>query len=59
MTNRRNLASITAIIACALSAPMAIGSYSAKADELSDLRVNQELLQKRLDQLAQYRGFGM
>ena len=53
MTNGRNVASITAIIACALSAPAAIGAYSAQADELSDLRANQQLLQQRLDQLAQ------
>ena len=53
MTNGRNVASITAVIACALAAPLAIGSYSAQADELSDLRANQQLLQQRLDQLAQ------
>jgi len=29
------------------------GVPSAKADELADLRANQELLQQRLDQLAQ------
>ena len=51
MTNGRNLASITAIVACALSAPLAIGP--ALADEVSDLRANQHLLQQRLDQLAQ------
>ena len=32
---------------------MAIGAYPAQADELSDLRANQQLLQQRLDQLAQ------
>ena len=32
---------------------MAIGAYPALADELSDLRANQQLLQQRLDQLAQ------
>src|SRR4051794_13407624 len=53
MTNGRNLASISAIVACALSVPMAIGPYSAQADEMSDLRANQQLLQQRLDQLAQ------
>jgi hypothetical protein len=46
-------ATITAAIACMLSAPLAIGPYAAHADELSDLRANQELLQQRLDQLAQ------
>jgi hypothetical protein len=52
MTNGRNGA-ITAAIACVLSAPLAIAPYAAQADEVSDLRANQELLQQRLDQLAQ------
>jgi hypothetical protein len=53
MTNGRNLAITTAAMACVLAAPLAIGSYPARADEVSDLRANQELLQQRLDQLAQ------
>jgi hypothetical protein len=52
MKNGRN-AAITAAIACALSAPLAIGSYAARADEMSDVRANQELIQSRVDQLAQ------
>jgi hypothetical protein len=52
MKNGRN-AAITATIACALSAPLAIGSYAAQADELADSRANQELIQSRVDQLAQ------
>jgi hypothetical protein len=52
MKHRRNVA-ITAAIACTLSAPLAIGPYAAQADELADLRANQDLLQQRLDQLAQ------
>jgi hypothetical protein len=52
MKNGRK-ATITAAIACMLSAPLAIGPYAASADELSDLRANQQLLQQRLDQLAQ------
>src|SRR5690349_15835512 len=52
MTNGRNVA-ITAAIAGVLAAPLVVGSYQARADELSDLRANQELLQRRLDQLAQ------
>src|SRR6266700_3394518 len=52
MKNRRKVA-ITAAIASMLSAPLAIGPYAAQADELGDLRANQELLQQRLDQLAQ------
>ena len=52
MKNGRN-AAITAAMACVLAAPLAIGSYAARADEVSDLRANNELLQQRLDQLAQ------
>jgi hypothetical protein len=52
MTNGRNGA-ITAAIACVLSAPLLIAPYAAQADELTDLRANQELLQQRLEQLAQ------
>src|SRR5438034_6749981 len=37
----------------ALSAMAALGIGAASADELSDLRANQELLQQRVDQLAQ------
>jgi len=52
MKNRWNVA-IAAAIACVLSALLAIASQAAWADELSDLRANQELLQRRVDQLAQ------
>ena len=52
MKNRRN-AAITAATACMLAAPLVIGMASAKADELADLRANQELIQSRVDQLAQ------
>src|SRR5713226_9050281 len=52
MKNGRNGA-ITAAIACVLSAPLVIAPQAAQADELSDLRANQELLQHRVDQLAQ------
>ncbi|HEX3861957.1 MAG TPA: porin [Stellaceae bacterium] len=41
------LGGMTAVIA------LLSGPSSAKADELADLRANQELLQRRLDQLAQ------
>ena len=41
MKNRRN-AAITAAIACVLSAPLAIGPYAARADELSDLQANNQ-----------------
>src|SRR6266568_9013308 len=46
-------AATPAAIAFVLSAPLAIGAHSAYADELADLRANQELLQQRLNQLAQ------
>src|SRR3984957_5644955 len=52
MSKARN-AAITAAGAVALCVPLAMASYSARADELSDLRANQELLQQRVDQLAQ------
>src|SRR5580658_5241245 len=52
MKNRWNVA-IAAAVACMLSALLAIASQAAWADELSDLRANQELLQRRVDQLAQ------
>jgi len=52
MKNRRNVVIMAAIV-CAMSALLAIGPSRAKADELADLRANQELLQQRLDQLAQ------
>jgi Porin subfamily len=54
MKNGRNVAA-TAAAAVMLAAPLIIGSSAARADELSDLRANQELLQQRLDQLAQAR----
>ncbi|HEX3863493.1 MAG TPA: porin [Stellaceae bacterium] len=44
---------ISAITACLLAAPLIVGPKVARADELSDLRANQQLLQRRLDQLAQ------
>ena len=43
------------IRAAALSVPALLGAHPAQADEPADLRVNQELLQRRLDQLAQAR----
>ena len=41
------LGGLTAMIA------LPLGLSSAKADELADLRANQQLLQQRIDQLAQ------
>src|SRR5216684_2542770 len=53
MSWKRN-AAITAVSGGVVSvAVLLTGVSSAKADELADLRANQELLQQRLDQLAQ------
>jgi hypothetical protein len=52
MTRKRNLCNVAAIgsIAAIL---LVMGSPASRADELADLRANQELLQKRIDQLSQ------
>jgi len=52
MIRRRNLCSVAAIggIGAIL---LLVGSSVSRADELADLRANQELLQKRIDQLSQ------
>src|SRR6266852_5671741 len=53
MSWKRN-AAITAVLGGVISVvALLTGVPSAKADELADLRANQELLQQRLDQLAQ------
>ncbi len=57
MGNRRS-AALSAMTVCLISAPLVVGATSARADELSDLRANQELLQRRLDQLSQIPGPG-
>src|SRR5271154_1680126 len=50
---KRNTA-ITAVSGGVLSVAMlAAGASGARADELADLRANQDLLQQRLDQLSQ------
>jgi len=52
--SRRRGAGILPVIGWTLPAfVLATGLSSARADELSDLRANQELLQRRVDQLAQ------
>ena len=57
MRKERN-AALLAVLAFAAAAPLAIYPYAASADELSDLRANQEFLQRRLDQLSQIPGPG-
>src|ERR1700681_1364176 len=52
--SRRRGAGIVPAIGWTLPAfVLATGLSAARADELADLRANQELLQKRVDQLAQ------
>src|SRR4051812_14328196 len=53
MTRKRNIG--TAAVLGGLTATIALltGLSAASADELADLRANQELLQRRIDQLAQ------
>jgi outer membrane DcaP-like protein len=52
--SRRRGAGIVPVIGWTLPAfVLATGLSSASADELADLRANQELLQRRIDQLAQ------
>src|ERR1700732_5196511 len=52
--SRRRSAGIVPVIGWSLPVfVLATGLSAARADELADLRANQELLQRRLDQLAQ------
>src|ERR1700704_1102340 len=52
--SRRRGAGIVPVVGWTLPAfALATGLSVARADELADLRANQELLQKRIDQLAQ------
>lgn len=53
MTNKRTIARMAALGGMTAAIALLSGTPMAKADELSDLRANQDLLQRRLDQLAQ------
>jgi hypothetical protein len=53
MTRKRNTAIVAAIGGLTAAIALLTGLPSARADELADLRANQELLQRRLDQLSQ------
>src|SRR5271163_5073136 len=53
MTKKRNLYSVAAIGGPIAVFSLLTGSPAARADELADLRANQELLQQRIDQLSQ------
>src|SRR6516164_2981641 len=53
MTGKRNIGSVAAIGGLSAAIALFMGLPAVSADELADLRANQELLQKRLDQLSQ------
>src|SRR5947207_9217051 len=53
MTNKRKIGNVAALGGLTAAVALITALPSARADELSDLRANQELLQKRIDQLAQ------
>ena len=60
MTRRRNLSSIAAIGGIGAALSLFLGPSTTRADELADLRAsqeqlrnNQDLIQKRIDQLSQ------
>ena len=53
MTRKRNAAIVAVIGGLTAAIALLTGLPSAHADELADLRANQELLQRRLDQLSQ------
>jgi len=53
MTRKRTIATMAAFGGLTAAVALLSGQPAAKADELSDLRANQQLLQQRLDQLAQ------
>src|SRR5271169_2540838 len=53
MIRKRNIGRAAAIGGLTATVALAMGLPAASADELADLRANQELLQRRIDQLAQ------
>src|SRR5204862_4629898 len=53
MTNKRNIGTVAALGGLTAAVALITALPSATADELGDLRANQELLQRRIDQLAQ------
>src|SRR5438128_11767869 len=53
MTRTRGIGTLVAIGGLTATVALLTGLPSASADELADLRANQELLQRRVDQLAQ------
>jgi Porin subfamily/DcaP outer membrane protein len=53
MTRKRNIGAAAALGGLTATIALLTGLSTASADELADLRANQELLQRRIDQLAQ------
>jgi hypothetical protein len=53
MIRKRNIGGAVAIAGVAATVALLTGLSAASADELADLRANQELLQRRIEQLAQ------
>src|SRR5437879_2987423 len=53
MTRTHAVATLAAIGGLTATIALLTGLPAASADELADLRANQELLQRRIDQLAQ------
>ena len=53
MARARNIGRVTALGGVTAAIAVLIGLPEVSADELADLRANQELLQRRIDQLAQ------
>ena len=53
MNTKRTIATMAALGGFTAALALMSGLSGARADELSDLRANQQLLQQRLDQLAQ------
>jgi hypothetical protein len=53
MTRMRDIGSVAALGGMTAAALLLTGLPGARADELADLRANQQLLQERIDQLAQ------
>src|SRR5215471_14273052 len=53
MTGKRNIGGMAGIGGLSAAIALLTGLPAVSADELADLRANQELLQKRIDQLSQ------
>jgi outer membrane DcaP-like protein/porin-like protein len=53
MTRKQNIATAAALGGLTATIALLTGLSTASADELADLRANQELLQRRIEQLAQ------